>query len=70
MSLGSSKRRDGGSEHQMMDGEARRGDRETGGDPLKPHRHGNEGPEDPRQEEHGEDDGQRGLDNLIPEDYN
>ena len=54
----------------MMDGQAGRGHRETGGDPLEPHRHGNQGPEDPRQEEHGEDDGQRGLDNLIPEDYN
>lgn len=54
----------------MMDSAAGRGNWETVGDPLEPHWHGNDGPENPRQEEHGEDDGQRGLDNLIPEDYN
>ena len=53
----------------MMDGAACWGYWETVGDPLEPCRHGNARPENTRQEEHGEDDGQRGLDNLIPEGY-
>ena len=53
----------------MMDGAAGRGNWETVGDPLEPCRHGNARPENTRQEEHGEDDGQRGLDNLIPKDF-
>ena len=50
----------------MMDGAAGRGNWETVGDPLEPCRHGNDRPENTGQEEHGEDDGHRGLDNLIP----
>ena len=53
----------------MMNSAAGRSDRETVGDPLEPHGHGQDGPENPRHEEHGKDDGQGGLDNLFPEDY-